>query len=135
MRKINVVQILSFGILLGIILTLGVGTAWFTLGPVPLGDFRGIAIAVVAGFLIYGYAFIAYRLFLRCIPLQIGELAPGSRAEFAAQVNISVLFDDFQFARSNALRPRARYALGLFGARRDDLVGILTARAYCWTLR
>ena len=88
MRKINTVQIVSFAILLGMILTLGAGTAWFTLGAVPLGDFRGIATAVLASLLIYGYAFIVYRLFLRFNPLHIGNLAPGSRAEFAAQINL-----------------------------------------------
>ena len=54
----------------------------------PLGDFRGVAIAIGAVVLVYLYAFAIYRLFLRVLPLREGELAAGSREEFAAQVNI-----------------------------------------------
>jgi acetyltransferase-like isoleucine patch superfamily enzyme len=43
---------------------------------------------VAAVVLIYLYAFLVYRIFLSLIPLETGELKPGSRAEFAAQVNI-----------------------------------------------
>ena len=38
--------------------------------------------------LIYGYALLVYRAFLLAFPLPEGELAAGTRGEFAAQVNI-----------------------------------------------
>ena len=88
MRKITVPQILVFFALLGCILVLGVGTAYGLVGRLPLGDFRGIAVVAAAIVAIYLFAFAVYRLFLRFVPLEEGELEAGSRAEFAAQVNI-----------------------------------------------
>jgi acetyltransferase-like isoleucine patch superfamily enzyme len=57
------------------------------LGGLPLGDFRGVTIIIGAVVFIYLWAFAVYRLFLRVMPLREGELAEGSREEFAAQVN------------------------------------------------
>lgn len=88
MRKISAFQIGSFAMLFGLVLALAMATAWFALKSAPLGDFRGVAIVCAAGVLIYCYAFAVYRLFVWVIPLQVGELPPGSRAEFAAQVTI-----------------------------------------------
>jgi acetyltransferase-like isoleucine patch superfamily enzyme len=88
MRAISTSQILTFMGLLGVILMLGLGSTWSLLGHLPLGDFRGVTLALGAVILIYLWAFVVYRLFLRVCPLQEGELAAGSRAEFAAQVNI-----------------------------------------------
>jgi acetyltransferase-like isoleucine patch superfamily enzyme len=88
MREISGAQIGTFFLLLGIILLLGIGTTALLLGPLPLGDFRGV-ILIFAGIVItYLFAFAVYRIFLRFFPLQDGDLAEGSRAEFAAQVNI-----------------------------------------------
>ncbi len=88
MRQITPPQILTFFALLSVILTLGLGTTWLLLGGLPLGDFRGVALVFTGVVLVYLYAFLVYRLFLHFVPLQEGELAEGSRAEFAAQVNI-----------------------------------------------
>jgi len=88
MRKISGQQISLFFLMFGVILLLGIGTAYGLLGILPLGDFRGVAIVVGAVVFIYLYAFAIYRLFLRFMPLQEGDLAEGSREEFAAQVNI-----------------------------------------------
>lgn len=88
MRKISGQQISLFFLMFGVILLLGIGTAYGLLGILPLGDFRGVAIVVGAVVFIYFYAFAIYRLFLRFMPLQEGDLAEGSREEFAAQVNI-----------------------------------------------
>jgi hypothetical protein len=88
MRKITLPQISLFFLLFGSILILGVATAYWTLGTLQLGDFRGVSIVAGAVVLVYLYAFVVYRLFLRFMPLREGELAEGSREEFAAQVNI-----------------------------------------------
>jgi acetyltransferase-like isoleucine patch superfamily enzyme len=88
MRKISGQQITVFFLMLGLILVLGVGTAYGLLGRLPLGDFRGVTIIIGAVVCIYLWAFAVYRLFLRVMPLREGELAEGSREEFAAQINI-----------------------------------------------
>lgn len=88
MREIGPHQIAFFLVLLALILLLGVGSAALTVGVLPLGDFRGVAVVATAIVAVYLYAFLIYRLFLRAMPLTEGLLAPGSRAEFAANVNI-----------------------------------------------
>jgi acetyltransferase-like isoleucine patch superfamily enzyme len=67
------------------------GTAALSLGlaaVLPAGDLRGVVLALCTVLLFYACAFAVYRLFLRLCPLSEGELTEGSRAEFAAQVNI-----------------------------------------------
>ena len=88
MRQITPPQILTFLGLFSLVLALGLGTTWLLLGGLPLGDFRGVALVAAAVVFVYLYAFLVYRLFLHFVPLQEGELPEGSRAEFAAQVNI-----------------------------------------------
>jgi acetyltransferase-like isoleucine patch superfamily enzyme len=88
MRQITAPQILTFFALFTVALALGLGTTWLLLGGLPLGDFRGVTLVIAGVVFIYVYAFLVYRLFLHFVPLQEGELAEGSRAEFAAQVNI-----------------------------------------------
>lgn len=88
MRQIQPTQILLFIGLLALILVLGVGTTVLLLGRFPLGDFRAVALVAGAVVLVYLYAFLVYRLFLRAMPLKEGALREGSRDEFAAQVNI-----------------------------------------------
>ncbi|KAF0103176.1 MAG: putative glycan acetyltransferase [bacterium] len=88
MRAIDAKQISLFFLLLGVIIALAVATTWFALGGLPLGDFRGVVLTAAGILLFYLYAFAVYRLFLWFMPLREGELAEGSREEFAAQVNI-----------------------------------------------
>jgi len=88
MRKITVPQITLFFLLLALILALGVATTWALLGSLPFGDFRGVVLIAAGVLFVYLYAFAIYRMFLRFMPLTEGELAEGSREEFAAQVNI-----------------------------------------------
>lgn len=87
MRKMTATQIAFFLMLLAIILVLGITTSYWLLGALRLGDFRGVALIAAAVLLIYLYAFAIYRIFLRIMPLKEGDLAEGSREEFAAQVN------------------------------------------------
>jgi acetyltransferase-like isoleucine patch superfamily enzyme len=88
MRKITLPQLILFFLLFGSILVLGISTAYGLLGGLALGDFRGVTVVSGAIIFIYLYALAVYRLFLYFMPLIEGELAEGSRAEFAAQVNI-----------------------------------------------
>ena len=88
MRKITSTQVLVFLGLLSLSVVLAIGTTALLPGRLALGDFRGVALVVSAVVLMYVYAFGLYRLFLRFCPLSEGEIVPGSRGEFAAQVNI-----------------------------------------------
>ena len=88
MRQISLPQIASFFAMLALILALGITTTGLTLGRLALGDFRGVTLLLGGAVVCYLYAFLVYRLFLAVFPLEEGELAEGSRAEFAAQVNI-----------------------------------------------
>lgn len=88
MRQITPPQILCFLCLFALILALGIGTTALLFGNLPLGDFRGVALLIAGVVTVYLYAFLVYRLFLRFMPLQEGIIEEGSRAEFAAQVNI-----------------------------------------------
>jgi acetyltransferase-like isoleucine patch superfamily enzyme len=87
MRKITPQQISLFFLMFGLILVLGVGTAYGLVSKLPLGDFRGVTVFIGAVVFIYLWAFAIYRLFLHFMPLKEGDLAEGSREEFAAQVN------------------------------------------------
>lgn len=88
MRTITVGQIAAFFTMFTGILVLAVATAYWLYGLLPHGDFRGVAVVASAIVLIYLYGFAVYRTFLWLMPLREGELAVGSREEFAAQVNI-----------------------------------------------
>jgi acetyltransferase-like isoleucine patch superfamily enzyme len=88
MRTITVPQIALFITLFTLIILFGVGTTYRLLGGLPLGDFRGVVLTGAGLVMVYLYAFAVYRIFLWALPLEEGELAEGSRAEFAAQVNI-----------------------------------------------
>lgn len=88
MRKITGQQISLFFLMFGASLVLGIATAYGLLGSLPLGDFRGVTLVVGAVVFIYLWAFAVYRVFLHFMPLREGDLAEGSREEFAAQVNI-----------------------------------------------
>jgi acetyltransferase-like isoleucine patch superfamily enzyme len=88
MRTITPSQIAVFLALLGLALGLAVATTALLVAPLPLGSFRGVVLTVSAVILLYLWSFGLYRAFLRVLPLGSGELAPGSREEFAAQVNI-----------------------------------------------
>jgi len=88
MRKITFWQIAFFFMLLGLIILLAVISANLIARKEWLGDFYGVLYVGALVVLIYLWAFVVYRLFLRFMPLQEGYLEPGSHAEFVAQVNI-----------------------------------------------
>jgi hypothetical protein len=88
MRKITAGQISFFMLLLSVIVLLAVVSANLLARREWLGDFYGVIYVIALVVLIYGWAFVIYRLFLRVLPLEEGYIEPGSRAEFVAQVNI-----------------------------------------------
>jgi acetyltransferase-like isoleucine patch superfamily enzyme len=88
MRKIEAPAIIVFLTLLSLVLALAVGTAWYGLESLPLGDFRGIAISATAVVLVYLYGIVVYRIFLLLMPLREGNIAPGSSQEFVYHVYV-----------------------------------------------
>jgi acetyltransferase-like isoleucine patch superfamily enzyme len=88
MRKITLPQIACFTALCTAILALSAGTTWLLLRDASLGRFNGVVTSACWVVLFYLFAFLVYRLFLLALPLQVGTQPPGTRAEFAAQVNI-----------------------------------------------
>ncbi len=88
MRKITIGQIGFFMSLLALIILLAVSSTNLLASRTWLGDFYGVIYIIVLMTLIYGWAFVVYRLFLCAMPLQEGYIEPGSRGEFVAQVNI-----------------------------------------------
>jgi UDP-3-O-[3-hydroxymyristoyl] glucosamine N-acyltransferase len=88
MRAIRPSQIAVFLGLLTLILVLAIVTTALVFGSLPLGDFRGVILVVMALLLIYLYAFLIYRCFLLALPLREGEVPEHSRHELVANVNI-----------------------------------------------
>lgn len=86
MRKIVFSQIAVFLALLLLAVTLAIGTTALLLGPLPLGDFRGVVLTLAAIVLLYAYALLLYRIFLRLFPLHEGEIPLHSGQEFIYHV-------------------------------------------------
>ncbi len=95
MRVVSPAQILVYALLVATALALAVATTAFLFGPLPLGDFRGVALTAAGAFLFLAYAIVLYRAFLFVAPLEEGEIAPGSRAEFRYHVHL--LFNQMVF--------------------------------------
>ncbi|MYM23714.1 acyltransferase [Duganella sp. FT135W] len=88
MRTIKPSQIALFLGLLALILVLAIGTTALVFGALPLGDFRGVTLFLIALLLVYLYAFLVYRCFLLALPLHEGDVPEHTRQELAANVNI-----------------------------------------------
>jgi acetyltransferase-like isoleucine patch superfamily enzyme len=87
MRKINAGQIAVFATLITLITALGICTTALLVRESTFGQFYGVASLVVFLLGFYLWAFIVYRLSHRFMPLVEGDLAVGSRGEFAYQVD------------------------------------------------
>jgi len=88
MRRITAAQIATF---LGLALLALVGgslLAVFTVGCLPLGDYRPIAVVATALLAIDLLAILLYRVFLRLWPLRAGDIPPGSAQEFVYHVHV-----------------------------------------------
>jgi hypothetical protein len=81
MRVIRIGQIAAFAALLGIAAAAAIATTWLLDRHAFLGDFRGVVLVVVALALLYVYAIVVHRVFLRVWPLRAGEISPGSAQE------------------------------------------------------
>ncbi|MDQ2694271.1 MAG: acyltransferase [Pseudomonadota bacterium] len=88
MRKITAAPVMVFLALLALALVLGGFSAWLALGWLPLGELRGVALFLGAVLMIYLWAFVIYRAFLRAVPLKEGYIEEGSREEFGYQVYV-----------------------------------------------
>jgi Carbonic anhydrases/acetyltransferases, isoleucine patch superfamily len=87
-RKIGLAEIGTFFVLLACAIALAVATTTLLLGSVPLGDFRGVVLVATGVVLFYAFAILVYRVFQRFMPLVEGEIAAGSREEFAYHVHV-----------------------------------------------
>jgi len=118
MRKIEPQSILPFFALFFVVI-LGAAIAYHAIDS-AIGDHDfGVVRAGIAITLFYGIAVIVYRVFLRFWPLSEGELAPGSRAERIANINILFYLIFFNtFVRTNFLPvPLTRLLYLCLGAR------------------
>lgn len=122
MRKISAAQILVFAVIFTVVIVLALTTDLLLFGALPLGDFRGVALSVMALLLLYVYALAAYRLFLWARPLPVGEIPVGSPAEFTYHVYLLfflILF--YPLMRSGAVPvPLMRLVYRALGARLGD---------------
>jgi hypothetical protein len=88
LRKITFGQVSVFATLVIAAGGLAVFSTWLVLGALPLGDFRGIVLAVAAVAFLYIYAILIYRIFLHAFPLREGEIPRGSGQEFVYHVYV-----------------------------------------------
>lgn len=88
MRKITLAQVSVFATLVIVAVALAIFSTWLALGALPLGDFRGIVLAVAAVAFLYIYAILIYRIFLHAFPLREGEIPQGSGQEFIYHVYV-----------------------------------------------
>ncbi|MDA8092976.1 MAG: DapH/DapD/GlmU-related protein [Betaproteobacteria bacterium] len=88
MRRITASQIIAFALMSCAIISLGIACTAVSFRTLPLGDFRGVALTVLAVVLTYLFAFLGYRLFLLVFPLTEGDVEEKSRQEFAVHVNM-----------------------------------------------
>ena len=96
MRSVGFKAILTFHVLLGVAVILGIASAVGTIGRLPLRDFRAIALVASSVTFVFIYAIVAYRAFLKVSPLHDGEVAEGSQQEFVYHVHL--LFDLLVFS-------------------------------------
>jgi acetyltransferase-like isoleucine patch superfamily enzyme len=88
MRVIRPSQVAVFLTLFCVALLMAIITIAFSLGRLPLGDFRGVTLLIAAVFLLYLYGIAVYRVFLHFAPLRAGEIAEESRQEFVYHVYV-----------------------------------------------
>lgn len=67
---------------------LALGTTAITLGYLPLGDFRSLALTASALAWVELFAVVAYRLFIAAFPLRAGEIAEGDAQQFVYHVHV-----------------------------------------------
>lgn len=90
MRAINTREIVTFSAVTTVTTVAGLAVAWFGVGRLPLGDFRGIAVVAAAALSVFLLTLLAYRVLFALWPLIEGDLPPGSVGE--ARWNLNALF-------------------------------------------
>jgi serine acetyltransferase len=90
MRKIRGLEVLTFVLCFGAAHALATAVNIGVFGGLPLGDFRGVALTASGVVLLYFFAILIHRCLLWLVPLKAGEIATGSREEFA--FNLYLLF-------------------------------------------
>ena len=91
MRRRGLGAILLFHALLATVLALGIASSMWTIGFVPVGEFRGVAVVAGAAAFSLIYAVAAYRAVLAACPLRPGEIAGNPGQAFAYDMHL--LFD------------------------------------------
>jgi len=91
MRKITASQIALFSAMASGALLLAIVGAWVAADWIELGALKGVVLVALAIGLFVVSAIAVFRLFLRLMPLEVGELRPGSLGEFSAQIYILFL--------------------------------------------
>lgn len=86
MRKMKLSRILVFFTLMLVVVGFATGLTVFSLGSLPLGDFRGVIMSVGWVFFFYVFSILIFRLFQAFFPLPLGEVAENSRDEFVYHV-------------------------------------------------
>jgi acetyltransferase-like isoleucine patch superfamily enzyme len=88
MRKITPAQIAVFLSLALLAALLGIGLTLLTIGRLPLGAYRPLAVVLAAVVAIDLFAILLYRLFMAFRPLPAGDIPPGSAQEFTYHVHV-----------------------------------------------
>ena len=88
MRKIKLIQILTFSVLVVIIFALSIGTINLFFGRLNLGDYRGVVLVSATLIILFFYALIIYRIFIFFSPVSEGEIIKDSKEEFAFHIYI-----------------------------------------------
>lgn len=122
MRKITAAPVFTFVLLLSLILALASVINYLLLGWLPLGDFRGVFMALGWVLLVYLCGIAVYRVFLHYYPIREGEIAEHSREEFSYHVYLLfylLLF--YPLTRNHLLpTPLMRLLYQALGARLGD---------------
>ena len=87
MRKITGPQIFTFMSLLTLIIGVALGLTCLIASKALFGELYSVAFVMLLLLSFYGLAFLTYRLSHHFMPLIEGDLPPGSREEFAYQVD------------------------------------------------
>lgn len=88
MRKITLLQTLAFLVLLVAIVALAITTVMGTLGRLPLGDFRGVALTFAVLVFVFVYGAVSYRVLIGLIPFGEGEIPTHSWREFSYHLHL-----------------------------------------------
>lgn len=88
MRRITLLQILTFEALALLAVLLGASSSLLTLGLLPLGEYRALAVVAAGLVAIDLWAMLLYRLMLKVTPLEAGEIPEGSQQEFIYHLHV-----------------------------------------------